>query len=380
MEKLNRLEFVNSVIKGMPQSTLTIATIQKLPLTIHFLASNAIQDKTNDVDSASILSQLIEEQTKTLQLEYLQKHLQNYQDKNGINDYHFFSMESNFKSKLESNRKDTTKAVEKYYRKLVIQIHPDRMGEHYRHPFESLKDAKEILVDPDLRNMYFTQMAHILDCFENNEGLIHNSHYLFLQTHRPGMAENIVRRNDAVLRERAIEGGLTHQQPRMPRVYITNEQERRIKIYLPALKPVYDFYEYYFKGVEVRFTCSTLQRGIKMAKGKQMKMEYTIRRTRQDLIAIHGGEGLVLQNDSLYLGEEILPHYGQWYISWKAKLNNNIIEAEYEVSSLESPESRDVGLELFDQKLIARFIKCEEVEKKVVLNAKKLDCAINQLR
>jgi hypothetical protein len=80
--------------------------------------------------------------------------------------------------------------------------------------------------------------------------------------------ENLTRRCDSrnnANNEHSIEGGMKDQQPKMPRVYVVNLQKRTVKLYLPALKPVFEFYMYYFRGVEVIFTsCVGLQKGFKI--------------------------------------------------------------------------------------------------------------------
>ncbi len=380
MEKLNRQEFINTILEGMPQSSIKVSFLTRLPLIINFLATDETDSNSHVTDdnesenvkesTPSLLQLIIEEQTKILQIEYLEKHFKNYQNKNDLNDFHFFRMESNFRGKVEETTKATTKAIEKHYRKIAKAIHPDRKGESFRSQFETFTDARDVLADESNRQKYFQEMSHVYNVLHripNPDDFLQKSHMEFLRKYKPDIAENLTRRCDSrnnANNERAIEGGMKDQQPKMPRVYIVNAQERTVKLCLPALKPVFDFYMYYFRGVEVTFTCEGLQKGVKIDEGKD-SMEYVLERMKDEIDMKH---------DNLFFGEVQLPFCGYWCVTWKAILSINQYEEAYSMASM------DAHVDIVDEKLRERSLRCEELEKKVVITAKKLDTAMNQLR
>ncbi len=148
---------------------------------------------------------------------------------------------------LEQKTELTTELVRKHYRKKSIRLHPDRNGEENRPIFEEFTDARDVLSDVQLRQVYVTQMLEVFSKIGPDDRTLEIAHMAWNKKHRPDMAESATKsqrdkkKGGAPL---ALEGVLDLSQ--IPRgVMVTNYKRNNndiVKIAVYALQPKYEFY------------------------------------------------------------------------------------------------------------------------------------------
>jgi len=353
MNRLDVVEAIDKIAEHLPKSPLTVNIIKCFPLISKFQCT----------ENESLLEKLLLEQTKLLQYEYIKKNVDKYEQEY---EFCFYKYVKLFKSKVDDAINNTTRAIDKHYRKLAVKIHPDRNGEEFREEFEILTDARDILKEQEWRHLYIEQMGKVVLYVRLDRDLLEGGHNAWINENRPDMAKNLVRRNapHAQGQNLRIEGGIFHQTPRLPLVNVVDSQKKIVKIYLPVLKPDYEFYNY-LEQVHVKFTSVELQ-ATNNDGGGDLKH-----------IVIHSKDDIVMQNNSLCLGEETLPAHGAWKVSWHAEMTtmDDSFGGTYTTA-----ESMEASINVIDLKLIERLKKCDELEEKIIQTARNLMSAITKLR
>ncbi|KAL7500822.1 hypothetical protein ACHAWT_008998 [Skeletonema menzelii] len=161
---------------------------------------------------------------------------------------------------LEKKTEVTTELVRKHYRKKSIRLHPDRNGEENRPIFEAFTDARDVLSDVQLRQVYVTQMLEVFSKIGPDDRTLEIAHVAWNKKHRPDVAEQAAKvqkgkKKDAPLQ---LEGVLDYTQ--IPRgVMVTNYRRNNsdiVKIAVYALQPKYEFYSK-IKSIRVEMKSTT---------------------------------------------------------------------------------------------------------------------------
>lgn len=170
-------------------------------------------------------------------------------------------------------KQQTTKLINRHYRKYSIQIHPDRHGEEHRDKFEALTNARDCLKDESLRRLYVDQMLDVVRLV--GSGLILSSHNSWVEKNRPDIVDDTRtgRKNrnktttnngsrdqhhngaDVVDKPLQLRGGISQDKPRLAQIETINTKDRHIRLTIPVLEPIDQFYEY-ADSVRVYATCS----------------------------------------------------------------------------------------------------------------------------
>ena len=133
------------------------------------------------------------------------------------------------------------KAIEKYYRRASIEVHPDRLGESFRPAFDRLTKARDILRDNLLRSSYVSELLEIV-C-KVDIAYVVQSQSAWLAKHDPDARDQARRFNkptEAGKKETALylEGGLASSKLKRPSIVIkvSNDTKRIIDVSLPIRK------------------------------------------------------------------------------------------------------------------------------------------------
>lgn len=246
----------------------------------------------------------------------------------------------------------TSELIRKHYRRKSIKLHPDRNGESFRNIFEDFTDARDVLSDEKLRQLYLKQMLAVFHTF--GKGYMDSSHKSWISKNRPDKAEaNFKSTRTGRAQEGKplkLEGGLHHQTPKGP---ILQHKDQQVTVSIHALRPVHEFYSR-VRSIRVEFTSTEDE-------------TYSIDVGRADIVKNikHDRRGAMYGN-LIQVGSALM-NAGHWEVFWYATLDTvgtdplSPHNATYEKVQTKSSAvaSFHVGDQDFKAKL-DRFRKAEE--------------------
>eukprot|EP00566_Odontella_aurita_P003745 CAMPEP_0113568326 /NCGR_PEP_ID=MMETSP0015_2-20120614/23789_1 /TAXON_ID=2838 /ORGANISM="Odontella" /LENGTH=1317 /DNA_ID=CAMNT_0000470859 /DNA_START=374 /DNA_END=4327 /DNA_ORIENTATION=+ /assembly_acc=CAM_ASM_000160 len=145
------------------------------------------------------------------------------------------ALEVAIKEKNEVTEK-LSKALNRHYRIMSLQLHPDKCGEDKRPAFEALTSAKNVLKDEDQRCNYTEEMMSVAarPDLASIPGLVQKGHNAWVKKYVPGVAPPpSTGKSSKKEKPLQLTGGLINDTPRKPRIYIQDLNERQIRVAMP---------------------------------------------------------------------------------------------------------------------------------------------------
>lgn len=171
-----------------------------------------------------------------------------------------------------------SKALNKHYRTMSLQLHPDRCGEDKRPAFEALTGARDVLKDADLRCNYMEEMMSVASRpdLASIPGLVPKGHAAWVKKYVPGAApppSTTKGKKDS--KPLQLTGGLVNDMPRKPRIYVQDLTARQIRVAMPPPtdgSEVGSWATYQFYNYCTRVTVMADDKKVAIVQGEQLEV------------------------------------------------------------------------------------------------------------